>query len=412
LHDIFAHFRHWAALAIFVATIFVMATGRLLGSRLDRTGAALLGAALMIALGVESLPEAYRAVDWNTITLLLGMMIVVAYLKVGGVFARLTDRVGRHVRQPWVLLVLIALVSAVASAFLVNDTICLVFTPLVLDLTLGLGRNPVPYLLALATAANCGSAATITGNPQNIMIGSFSGISYGRFAEALTPIAVIGVLLALLLVTLLYRREILGPALASSMAPRRQVQHRPSPWVYLVLAAMILGFFLVAPVAKPAIVAAALLLLTPGIKPYRIYREIDWSLLILFSGLFIVVAGAGKILLTPTLLAHVADLPLDRVPVLALISAGLSNLISNVPAVLVLRPFVAPLPHLETSWLTLAAASTLAGNFTILGSVANLIVVAKAAERRVTIGFWTYFKLGAPLTVLSLAAAIGLLILR
>jgi Na+/H+ antiporter NhaD/arsenite permease-like protein len=413
LIGILLHCRDWAALAVFVGTLFVVATGRMPGSRLDRTGAALLGAALMVALGVLPLAAAYRAIDWNTIALLLGMMIVVAYLKAGGLFVRLTGWVGRRVHRPAALMALVALVSAVASAFLVNDTVCLILAPLVLDLTLGMKRDPVPYLLAVATGANIGSVATITGNPQNIMIGSFSGIGYGRFAEMLTPIAVIGLVLALGLIAAFYRRELFGARLDPVPQRRRRPPHpRLALWVCLVLAAMILSFFLVAPVALPAIVAAAILLLTPGIKPARIYREIDWPLLVLFCGLFVVVAGAEKVLLTPALLREVAGLPLGQVPVLALVSAVLSNLVSNVPAVLVLRPFVAHLPHQETAWLTLAASSTLAGNLTILGSVANLIVVQKAAARHVTIGFWTYFKLGAPLTVLSLVAAVAVLMLR
>jgi Na+/H+ antiporter NhaD/arsenite permease-like protein len=145
------------------------------------------------------------------------------------------------------------------------------------------------------------------------------------------------------------------------------------------------------------------LLLTRRVRSERVYAEIDWSLLLMFAGLFIIVAGAEHTLLSGEMIAAVARLQLDRVPVLSLVTAILSNLVSNVPAVLVLKPFIDPLRDHHTAWLTVAMASTLAGNFTMLGSIANLIVVQRAAASGVAIGFWDYFRVGAPLTLISLA---------
>ncbi len=176
----------------------------------------------MVALGVLPLDEAYRAIDWDTIVLLLGVMIVVAHLKLSGLFAALADAIAARVRRPLSLLLLVLVASSVLSAFLVNDTICLVLTPLVLDLTLRLKRDPVPYLLGLAMASNIGSVATITGNPQNIMIGSFSGIAYARFAAALAPVAVAGLALAAIGIVACYRREFFGSPIAAP-AP---IRHR------------------------------------------------------------------------------------------------------------------------------------------------------------------------------------------
>ena len=190
------------AALIFLATYVVIALGRVPGLRLDRAGAALLGASLMVASNTLSLEEAYRAIDLDTITLLLGMMILVANLRFAGFFALANAWIARRARHPLGLLAGIALVSGGLSAFLVNDTVCLMLTPLVAELTLGLGRNPVPYLLALAMASNIGSTATITGNPQNIMIGSFSHIPYGDFARALAPVAAAGLVVMLALVAL------------------------------------------------------------------------------------------------------------------------------------------------------------------------------------------------------------------
>jgi len=391
-----------AAVLIFAATYLVIALGRLPGFRLDRAGAALIGASLMVATGVIGLDEAYRAIDLDTIVLLLGTMIVVANLRLSGFFALVAAAVARRARRPVTLLAATILVSGFFSAFLVNDTICLVLTPLVLELLRALRRNPVPYLLAVAMASNIGSAATITGNPQNIMIGSFSHIAYGRFLAALAPVSLAGLVIVFLLIAATYRKEMFGPPL-SLAEPIPVRANRPlARKAVAVTAAMVAAFFLVAPPAKVAIVAGALLLLTRRLKPARVYREVDWSLLLLFAGLFIVVAGIEKAALSGDLLAAAARLRLASVPVLSLVAAILSNLVSNVPAVLVLKPFIAPLADQRTAWLALAMASTLAGNFTILGSVANLIVVERARQARVEIGFWTYFRLGAPVTVLTI----------
>ena len=391
-----------AAIAIFAVTYVVIALGRLPGFRIDRAGAALLGASLMVACGALDLGAAYRAIDFDTLALLLGTMIVVAHLKLSGVFALATEWIATRVRGGFALLVFVVLLSGTASAFLVNDTVCLALTPLVLELARARGRDPVPYLLALAMASNIGSTATITGNPQNIMIGSFSQIRYADFAAMLSPVALVGLALATALIALLHRRALVGadPALV----PVRPRVHRPLARKALaVTALMIAGFFLFHPPAKVALVAGAVLLLTRRIRPQRIYREIDWPLLVMFAGLFVVVAGLRQAL-PPAALADAARAwPLDRVPVLTAVSAVLSNLVSNVPAVLVLKPFVEPLVDLRTAWLTLAMSSTLAGNFTVLASVANLIVVQRAQRQGIAISFWAYFRVGAPLTLLTLA---------
>jgi Na+/H+ antiporter NhaD/arsenite permease-like protein len=174
-----------AAGAIFAGSYLALAIGRIPGLRINRAGIALVGAGLMVASGALPLEDAYKAVDLDTITLLLGMMIVVASLRLSGFFAVANAWVMAHARRPLILLGAVVATSGVFSAFLVNDAICLVLTPLVLELTLALGRRPVPYLLAVAMASNVGSTATITGNPQNIMIGSFSHIPYTKFALAL-----------------------------------------------------------------------------------------------------------------------------------------------------------------------------------------------------------------------------------
>jgi Na+/H+ antiporter NhaD/arsenite permease-like protein len=393
-----------AAAAIFVASYLALAIGKVPGLGIDRAGIALVGAALMVAAGALTPEEAYRAIDLETITLLLGVMIVVANLRLSGFFEHSTAWVSRHAGRPAFLLAAIVLASGFFSAFLVNDAICVILTPLVLELTVRLKRPPVPYLLAVAMASNVGSTATITGNPQNILIGSFSQLPYLHFAAALAPVAAIGLVLTIALIALVHRDEFLSrerlPAAAAAAAIRA---HR---WLalraLLATAAMVALFLAGQPPAKAAIVVAGLLLLTRRLRSRRIYAEIDWSLLLMFAGLFIIVEGARHTLLTPQVMAAVEGWRLDRPPILALVAAALSNLVSNVPAVLLLRPFVENLADRDTAWLTLAMASTLAGNLTLVGSIANLIVAQNAIQRGVHIGFWAYFAVGAPLTLLTI----------
>ncbi|MGO4885759.1 MAG: SLC13 family permease [Bryobacteraceae bacterium] len=396
------------AIIIFLLTYLVMAVGRLPGFRVDRTGAAIIGATLMIATGALTLQEAQAAIDYRTIMLLFGMMIVVANVRLSGFFTLVSAWVVERTRRPIVLLAAIVFVSGFFSAFFVNDTMCLVLTPLVLEITRRLGRNPVPYLLAVAMAANIGSTATITGNPQNMMIGSFSGIGYGSFAAALAPIAALGLLVLIALICVVYRREFQRETAIA-------VEHRPMPvdrlqlWKSLVVsAAMVALFFAGSPVAEVALTAGALLLITRRVEPEKVYREIDWPLLVMFVGLFIVVAGLERTALSADLLTAAARFGLDRTAVLSAWAAVLSNIVSNVPAVLIFKPLVAHLANPRHAWLALAMSSTLAGNLTVLGSVANLIVVERA-RREVNISFWEYARLGVPVTVITLAIGVALL---
>jgi len=394
--------RSLAAVAVFVGSYLALAIGRIPGLRIDRAGIALVGASLMVASGALTLDEAYKAIYLDTITLLLGMMIIVASLRLSGFFSLATAWVMDRAKGPLILLAAVVATSGIFSAFLVNDAICLVLTPLVLKVTLSMGRKPVPYLLAVAMASNIGSAATITGNPQNMMIGSFSHIPYTRFALALGPVALAGLAVTVMLIALLHREEFVhGPRLE---APRLDIRVNRVLVIRALLAtaAVMALFFAGQAPAKAAIIIGGLLLLTRRVKSWRVYAEIDWSLLLMFAGLFIIVAGAERTLLTPARIAAIGRFHLDQVPVLSLVTAALSNIVSNVPAVLMMKPFVGQLRDPGTAWLVMAMASTLAGNLTVLGSIANLIVVQKAAVSGVTIGFWDYFRVGGPLTAISL----------
>jgi Na+/H+ antiporter NhaD/arsenite permease-like protein len=395
--------RSIAAGVIFVGSYLALAIGRIPGLSVDRAGIALVGAGLMVASGALSLEDAYKAIDLDTITLLLGMMIVVANLRLSGFFALANAWVLALAKRPLILLGAVVATSGVFSAFLVNDAICLVLAPLVLELTVALGRRPMPYLLAVAMASNVGSTATITGNPQNIMIGSFSQIPYTKFALALGPVALVGLIVTAALIALFHPSEFVG-ANRLEARPLKVDANRALVMRTLLATLILVALFFAGVVpAKAAIIIGGLLLLTRRVKSRRVYAEIDWSLLLMFAGLFIIIAGAQNALLTPDIFAAVGRLHLDQVPMLSAVTAALSNLVSNVPAVLMLKPFVDTLNDHDTAWLVIAMASTLAGNFTVMGSIANLIVVQRAAVSGVAIGFWDYFRVGAPLTIITLA---------
>lgn len=384
-----------------------MAIGRVPGYRIDRAGAALLGASLMVAVGVLSLDEAFAAIDLETIALLLGMMIIVANLRLSGFFRLITAWVVARARSPLLLLAGVVIVSGVLSAFLVNDAICLVMTPLVLDVVLRFRRDPVPYLLAVAMASNAGSVATITGNPQNMIIGSLSKIPYGAFFMELAPVALLALLLTFCLIVLFHRDEFFRSGKLATQDDDVTVVHRALTLkTVAVLVAMVALFFLGFPVAGVAVLGGALLLFTRRVKPAKVYFDIDWPLLVMFAGLFVVVAGVEHAVLTPDAVAAISRIDLNAIPILAAVTAVLSNLVSNVPAVLVLKPFVATLVDPQRAWLVVAMAATLAGNFTLVGSVANLIVAERAKARGVIVGFWPYFKVGSILTVLTIGAGI------
>jgi Na+/H+ antiporter NhaD/arsenite permease-like protein len=389
------------AILIFAVTYIVLAIGRLPGFRIDRTGAAVIGASFMVGVNALSLDQAYRAINFDTIILLFGMMIVIANLQLSGFFSLVAGRVVEHANRPVLLLIAIVLISGVFSAFFVNDTMCLVLTPLVLEITGTLRRNPVPYLLAVAMAANIGSVATITGNPQNMMIGSFSGIAYRDFLASLAPVAAAGLILAVVFILAGYRREF-APGETVSVEQLAVQVDRGLMWKSISVAlAMIIMFFAGWPVPKVAIVAGAVLLITRRVQPGKVYERIDWPLLVMFSGLFIVIAGIQQTQLERQMAAFAGRIHLDNTFMLSGISAVLSNIVSNVPAVLIFKPLVGQLADPRRAWLVLAMSSTLAGNLTVVGSVANLIVIQQAAGR-VKIGFWEYFRVGAPLAVVTI----------
>jgi Na+/H+ antiporter NhaD/arsenite permease-like protein len=404
-----------ASLLIFLFTYTFIAFRNIPALPLDMPSAALIGAVLMVVSGVLTLPEVYVAIDWNTILLLLGMMLVVAYLSMAGFFEWAAYSVSFLALSPFRLLTGLVIVSGLLSAIFVNDTVCLLFTPILIPLLRSLGLNPIPYLIALATASNIGGQMSIMGNPQNMFIGNHSGISFGKFLLALAPVTFFGLILNVAVVGFIYRKVIFQPAADSG----RSIPSPPSvdrPLLIkglVVVAGMLLFFFMGKSYPLVAIGGAATLFLIGSRKPASAFQQVDWPLLVFFASLFVVMRGlerSGWVLLLlewsrPLLNGE----PGKVIPLLSGVTLILSNLVSNVPAVVLMKPFVETLPNPTLGWLTLAMSSTLAGNLTLVGSVANLIVVSMARPE-VEISFWEYLKVGVLLTLLTMGVGIGVLI--
>jgi Na+/H+ antiporter NhaD/arsenite permease-like protein len=253
--------------------------------------------------------------------------------------------------------------SGTLSTFFVNDIICLVMVPFVLKVTGRMGIKPIPYLLAVATASNIGSTATITGNPQNILIGSFSGIGYRGFLWHLGPVALAGLFLDWFVLWWLYFPGQVHDVRTEPVVNAVQIEHaallKAGIVAALVLAGFLAGF-------SPALVAfvrrSGVLLITRTRDPHLVYKEVDWGLLVFFVGLFLIVGGAENAGLTRHLLGFDERFNLQHPGVFTLVTGIFSNLVSNVPAVMLLKSLVSQFANTHSAWLTLAMASTLAGN--------------------------------------------------
>ncbi len=389
-----------AAYAVFLASYLVFAIGKFPGLKIDRPGAAIIGAVAMVAFRVVRPADGLRFIDFPTLVLLFSMMLIVGNLRLVGFFEWNAEVVLQRLK-PTQLLPAVIFTCGFLSAFFVNDIVCVVMVPFVLNIARRMRLQPLPYLLAVATASNIGSVATITGNPQNMLIGSFSGIRYYDFLFHLGPIAIVGLFLDWGVLHWIHMRKIeLPPEMAERIPlPALDLSRLTKPVV--VVTAVVIGFFLGVPPAMMAALGAAALLITRTLEPRKLYQEVDWGLLVFFIGLFLIVGGAENAGIVGRLLGLAEHWNLQKLGVFTVAVAFLSNIVSNVPAVMLLKSLIPGFGDPHTAWLALAMASTLAGNLTITGSVANLIVV-ETARPEMEIGFWDYFRVGLPITLATL----------
>lgn len=384
-----------------------IAVGRLPRLAMNRTTIALAAAIAVVELGGISHGEAFAAVDVETLALLLAMMILVANLRISGFFSLAGAKFLSRTKNPRAFLALVVVFSGFLSALFMNDTICIMLTPFVLEIAKRSGRNGLPYLVGLATSANAGSCATAIGNPQNMLIAAQSGIPFFSFFLSLAIPSMFAMLLCYWFCLLAFRQEFSAPFL-SKTSPETPGEAGPVDRRLLAKSLAASGILLVAlalgmRTSLAALLSAALLLFTRRIHPDRILSQVDFSLLIFFSALFVLTAGVAK---SPLFLAM-----MDRVvPMLDKPGVGfsaailaVSNLVSNVPAVMLLSPVARSFQESQAAWLVLAMASTFAGNLTLLGSVANLIVAEQGEKWGVRMGFLAYLKVGLPVTIISIA---------
>ncbi|MGA9723318.1 MAG: SLC13 family permease [Candidatus Binatus sp.] len=394
---------HTLTLIIFALTYAVIALGKVPWVRIDRTGAAMAGAVAMVVTGSLSEAAAARAIDFHTIALLLGMMIVVANLRLSGAFSYFACALLSRARSGLGMLAMTIAASGLLAAFFINDVVCLALTPLIIDAAEIAGVDPIPLLLGLATASNIGSAATITGNPQNMIVAGFAHLGYSSFAIHLAPAAIIGLVVDFIVIATLYRRS-LGATSPGDITGQRPIRiNRPLMIKSSIVALGALAMFVAGyPTHLVAMSAGVILLFTRRIKPARVYRLIDWTMLAMFTGLFIVVAGFETTGFQTDVVRLVGVQRLTHPVTLTVVVAALSNLVSNVPAVLLFRPLYPMLGGSRTVAMLIASASTYAGNLTVVGSIANLIVIEQARLRKINVTFVDYLRVGVPITLVTL----------
>ncbi|XXX73066.1 SLC13 family permease [Sorangium sp. So ce134] len=459
----------WSVLLVFAATYILIAARRLSILPIGRPAGALAGACAMVFLsaiepGAGLTPhEAFAAVEPNTIGLLLGMMLLSASLDQAGVFERAAAWVARRSLSPVRLLYLVTLGAGLASAVLLNDSVCVMLAPLVDRTARRAGLDRVPYLLALAMGANAGSALTLAGNPQNMLVGQLSGISYRAYLLEAGPAALIGLAVTAATLHLLLRRRIAAPApapAASAPAPAAPAPApaapapapaapapapaapapapaasapepaapapgsappapargaRPSALVPLACIAVVSVLFVLgANLAWTAIGGATAAILLHRRDANGLFDRVSWTVLVFFGALFIVVAGLQKTGM-PEQALRAAGPYLPAGPTLGLLGLSIAMLVgcqivSNVPFILLAESYIQSQPDPHLAWIATAVVSTLAGNLTLLGSVANIIVVETVGAER-EIGFRSYARVGVPVTLASTAAALLWLLL-
>lgn len=402
------------ALAVFLLTYIFLAGFKVPGLKLDRTGAAFIGAAAMVALGIVPPKEIIAAVDVDTIVLLLGMMVLAAYLTRAAFFRACAWYVLRLARTPRGLLMALVAIAGLLSAFLVNDTVCLMLTPLVVLLVKSADLPPLPYLLGLCMASNAGSAATFTGNPQNMIIGVASKLDYGRFLLFMALPALLSMVIVYAVIVWRFRKQLPSKSIHPD-GPMPPVDRRLLTICSIAVVGILIAFFIGLPMSWSAFVGAAAVMLVSGVETEEQVKKIDFGLLLFFACLFIVVHGVNREGWAESMRTLFAPVmhggPIRETFGFTALTLVASNLFSNVPYVMLARVWVPQLTQPELGWQVLALASTLAGNLTLIGSVANLIVF-EGAKDTVKVTFWQYLKVGVPATLLSLLVGLGVLLLE
>lgn len=404
------------AAVIFVLTYLGIIFTSLPGINIDRPSASFFGSVAMIVFGVLTFDEAINAIDFNTISLLIGMMVIITVLELDGFFSFIASKTITLAKNERRLLLIIIFTTGVSSAFLVNDAVVLLYTPVVISICRDSKINPVPYLIAEILASNTGSAMTITGNPQNMLIGINSGISYHKFMLHLMPVSLIGMIIIYFTLKKLYPANFRKIIPVDPHSGSYEYNYLSMKFSAPIFALVIVMFFvngkLGLSIPVISLIGASLILIFGKIKPSEVIKNIDWVLILFFSTLFIVVRGIEKTgFIQHIINAYSITSDLHGIGVIHGISFVLSQAVSNVPYTILMIPIMKNAGS-DIIWLSLASASTIAGNATIFGAMANLIVIESAKKQDVNISFFEFLKAGMTVTILTLLLSVFLLYIQ
>jgi Na+/H+ antiporter NhaD/arsenite permease-like protein len=394
-----------AAIIIFTVTYAGVAMGSIPGLALDRTGIALLGAIAMVTTTVLSTQQAIMSIDISTILLLYALMVISAQLRLSGFYTHLALSITRFARNPGKFLLVMMGTCAVLSAVLANDIVCLAFTPVICLSLIEAGINPIPFLIGLAVSSNIGSAATIIGNPQNMLLGQMGNLDFaGFFFFCIVP-SLVSLAAAYFIIYFLYRDKFQQQVKVETRERHRSWpdynRHQARKGVGVVVLLLIL-FFTPLPRELAALAVAGILLCSRSMHTRSILGLIDWHLITLFCGLFVVIAGIERSGLPNLLVNYLNQVGINvhNLYHLTFFSSILSNMVSNVPATMLIVKF------LDTSqpvqWYAAALSSTFAGNLITIGSIANLIVIEGAREFGINISFKEHARAGVLITAVSI----------
>jgi len=403
-------------LFIFLMVYLAMGLGKLPGFKVDRTGAAMIGAMAMMAVGSIGAKAAWVAVDYRTIGMLFGLMVVSGAFAESGFYEWAARKVATLSVGPVALLAVFVAVSGGLSALLTNDVVVVAMTPLLVSVTLARGLNPVPFLLAFCFAANTGSAGTLIGSPQNMIAAQELGISFTGFLSVAGIPALLSLPIVWGIVAWMYRGKwtlehagVSGGEDPDKTTPNSLNIPETCKAIFITIAVIIAFVLDVWPKELVALTAAAILLLNRKISSSDVLRRVDANLLLLISGLFIVNAALSKTGLPQNILhdLHSYGIDLNNPLSLFLTSATLSNIIGNNPTVMLLVPFLSPGTNVNAIGAALALGTGFFSNLIIFGSLAGIIVVEQAARCGVKISFATFSRVGAPISVACMLMAAG-----
>ena len=397
-----------AVLAIFLLTYLGLAIGKVPGLKLNRVGIALLGAIAIMIVSGSSAKEAAASVNWPTIFLLFGFFVISAQLRLSGFYGWVAGCISRRLDAPARFLVFLIVVTAALSAFLNNDIVCYVLAPVVGAALLRKGRDPVPCLVAIALASNIGAAGTLIGNAQNMMIGQVADLSFARYMLwSLTPV-LFG--LAAIYVIVPFRANS-QPITPIDAKPQTEAEENPIDWFHvtkgLVILATVIGlFFTSLPREVVVLVAAGIHLASTKFRTEDMFALVDWPILVLFISLFMVSGAFQATGYGEEIVGHLKTAGFDPAQPgnLAALTAGLSAVINNAPAVMLLLKIV-PMAHVTTGYI-MAAANSFGGGIIMTASVSNIVVAQQARQLGIVISFRDFARLGIPVTLVALAGLI------